>query len=85
MLVHLIGNKVFSFSELHVHHIDFDVTNNNLSNLKTLCRWCHVKLHTTLKSFRRAETDAVGRVRRRVAQVEREDASVLPVVEVATT
>jgi len=85
MLVHLIGNKVFSFSELHVHHIDFDVTNNNLSNLKTLCRWCHAKLHTTLKSFRRAETDAAGRVRRRAGQVEREDASVRLVVEVAAT
>ena len=37
--------KEFFFSELHVHHIDLDVTNNNLSNLMTLCRWCHARLH----------------------------------------
>lgn len=37
--------KEFFFSDLHVHHIDLDVTNNNLSNLMTLCRWCHARLH----------------------------------------
>lgn len=37
--------KQFPFSTLHVHHIDHDVTNNNPANLKTLCRWCHAKLH----------------------------------------
>ena len=30
---------------LHVHHDDRDVTNNDPSNLKTLCGSCHLKLH----------------------------------------
>jgi hypothetical protein len=30
---------------LNVHHLDEDRTNNNLSNLRVLCRSCHSKLH----------------------------------------
>lgn len=32
-------------NELHVHHIDKDRTNNDPSNLLTLCRECHTNLH----------------------------------------
>ena len=28
---------------LHIHHIDYDKTNNNPENLITLCRGCHMK------------------------------------------
>ena len=31
--------------KLHVHHIDSDKLNNNLSNLISLCRSCHIKTH----------------------------------------
>ena len=30
---------------LHVHHVDRDVTNNDPSNLRTMCASCHLKLH----------------------------------------
>ena len=30
---------------LQVHHIDYDVTNNDLSNLITLCNVCHGKIN----------------------------------------
>jgi 5-methylcytosine-specific restriction endonuclease McrA len=32
-------------SELPVHHIDFERTHNVESNLITLCKWCHGKMH----------------------------------------
>ena len=31
--------------DLHVHHDDRDVSNNDPSNLRTLCSSCHLKLH----------------------------------------
>lgn len=31
--------------KLEIHHIDRDWSNNDLSNLKTLCRTCHAKQH----------------------------------------
>ena len=31
--------------KLDVHHIDGNFQNNNLSNLKVLCRSCHMKIH----------------------------------------
>jgi hypothetical protein len=33
--------------KLHVHHKDRDRTNNDMSNLETLCLWCHGKHHST--------------------------------------
>ncbi|HEX2578646.1 MAG TPA: HNH endonuclease [Aquihabitans sp.] len=30
---------------LHVHHVDRDHTNNDPSNLRTLCGSCHLRLH----------------------------------------
>lgn len=30
----------------HVHHIDGNKKNNNLTNLVTLCSQCHIKVHT---------------------------------------
>ena len=30
---------------LHVHHIDKDVTNNDPTNLRTLCASCHLTMH----------------------------------------
>ena len=32
-------------SQLHVHHIDSDRTNNNPNNLITLCNKCHLRVH----------------------------------------
>ena len=32
-------------TDLHLHHRDRDVTNNNRSNLQVLCKSCHLKLH----------------------------------------
>jgi len=32
-------------AKLTVHHIDNDPSNNELSNLVTLCRKCHDKIH----------------------------------------
>jgi len=40
-----ICGVTFSWKKLHVHHISYDKTNNNLSNLITLCLWCHSKHH----------------------------------------
>jgi 5-methylcytosine-specific restriction endonuclease McrA len=34
-----------SIYALHVHHVDFDKTNNTLDNLITLCNKCHSRLH----------------------------------------
>ena len=34
---------------LHVHHIDFDRTNNSPLNLKTLCQKCHEACHMKRK------------------------------------
>lgn len=34
-----------SVDNLHVHHVDRDRTNNEISNLKTLCSKCHGKAH----------------------------------------
>lgn len=36
------------WSKLHVHHIDYDKTNNSEKNLITLCIYCHNKHHNTL-------------------------------------
>ena len=38
---------------LHVHHIDRDPTNNEPSNLITLCEDCHLKYHTEKQYGRR--------------------------------
>ena len=36
-------------SRLHVHHCDQDQTNNDLSNLQTLCQYCHDFWHAMAK------------------------------------
>ena len=36
-------------TNLRVHHIDEDITNNLESNLITLCQVCHMRLHKTKK------------------------------------
>lgn len=37
--------KCGTTTNLHVHHVDRDHTNNDPSNLRTLCSSCHMKLH----------------------------------------
>lgn len=37
-------------NDLCLHHIDGNITNNSLDNLKVICRTCHSKLHTILKN-----------------------------------
>jgi len=41
--------KRYPYVNLIVHHIDQDKNNNVLDNLKTLCRACHARLHSTLR------------------------------------
>lgn len=45
--------------DLHVHHKDRDRTNNDPSNLRTLCSSCHLKLH-----WREDRTKRVAAMRR---------------------
>ncbi len=33
---------------LHIHHIDRDLTNDDTSNLVTLCNFCHARAHADL-------------------------------------
>lgn len=35
-----------STKERHVHHIDHDPLNNEMTNLQTLCRSCHMRAHS---------------------------------------
>ena len=37
--------KVEHKMNMHVHHVDYDKTNNQLHNLISLCRYCHGKVH----------------------------------------
>lgn len=49
----MICRKCFKFQgkfKLHVHHIDGDKTNNNTSNLISLCYICHAKLERSIRS-----------------------------------
>lgn len=39
----LCGRKQPEIGTLHVHHIDYDITNNNRNNLISLCCVCHGK------------------------------------------
>lgn len=34
---------------LHIHHIDRDTTNDDISNLVTLCNFCHARAHHELR------------------------------------
>ena len=43
------GKHSSGYRSLHAHHIDYDNTNNDLSNLITLCPSCHGK--TLFKKF----------------------------------
>lgn len=38
-----------SGTDLHVHHIDLDPTNDDPANLVTLCGSCHARVHTELR------------------------------------
>lgn len=31
---------------MEIHHIDKDITNNDISNLEMVCRDCHVGIHS---------------------------------------
>jgi len=42
---------------LTVHHIDFNPTNNDSSNLVVLCARCHLKKHATIQKYGR-DTEA---------------------------
>lgn len=54
-------------TDLHVHHIDRDHTNNDPANLRTLCSSCHLKLHwredrpKRMEAARKAQATAVAR------------------------
>lgn len=37
------------YRHLDVHHIDYDIKNNSLDNLLSLCKTCHGKMHGTLE------------------------------------
>lgn len=43
-------NRVASI-RIQCHHIDVDTTNNDFSNLITLCASCHTKVHMTKKDW----------------------------------
>jgi len=38
-----------TINKLVVHHLDFDCTNNSLSNISIVCRACHNRIHKTKK------------------------------------
>lgn len=42
-------NCLGKHKKLHVHHIDYDKTNNNLENFITLCIGCHIKTNSKNK------------------------------------
>jgi len=44
MLCGIVGNPLGHL--FHVHHIDFNQTNNKNDNLITVCKKCHAKSHT---------------------------------------
>jgi len=46
--------------DLHVHHIDRDLTNDDSKNLVTLCSICHARIHTELR--RRGGAKRVARM-----------------------
>lgn len=39
--------------QLHAHHVDQTKSNNDPSNIQTLCKWCHNFLHATAKRLGR--------------------------------
>ena len=43
-------------SRLHIHHLDHNVRNNELSNLMTLCVTCHNRHHSGLLELPPSET-----------------------------
>ena len=46
------GSKVV----LTVAHLDHDISNNNLSNLKAMCQWCHLNYDAAYHARNAAET-----------------------------
>ncbi len=46
--------------DLHIHHLDCDPTNDDPSNLITLCGICHARVHTELR--REGGANRVARV-----------------------
>lgn len=51
---------------IHIHHIDFNHNNNDITNLKALCASCHNKAHgnrTTLEGARAAALSRLGQKR----------------------
>ena len=54
-----INGVVVLKKEIDVHHIDFNHSNNNVSNLQPMTRGEHTKLHNRRKKIMR---DAKGRI-----------------------
>jgi hypothetical protein len=40
-----------SWKRIHIHHIDYDKTNNSIENLITLCISCHMKHHQKISEY----------------------------------
>ena len=55
-----------SAGDLHVHHLDLDPTNDDPSNLVTLCGICHARVHTELR-----REGGAGRVARVIPAIRR--------------
>ena len=59
--IFILNNKDFKCEEcgrtdkIHIHHIDKNRKNNDISNLKALCCTCHYKAHRSFNHIRRCE------------------------------
>lgn len=38
-----------SMFQIEIHHIDTNITNNDISNLRALCKECHKNIHQSNK------------------------------------
>lgn len=62
------GRKRTSHRNLDVHHKDEDRSNNDPSNLQTLCWSCHTKLHMANISLKRRQAMSAGQLKRYAEQ-----------------
>ena len=46
-----------------VHHIDFNPKNNDMDNLKTVCKTCHAKAHGINLSFNKPKVELIMELR----------------------
>lgn len=49
---------------LEVHHIDFDRSNNHISNLTIICHSCHVRLHSIIEKLTVSPEDSLSLFKR---------------------